>query len=1207
MNKHPSLALSNTLAWGAMQIAGVYLLVGGLWILFSDQAAARIALNQQMFTIISLYKGWGYVLVTAFLLYLLIRRHTSALRANEEQLRRVIDAMPIFISYVGSDRRYRFTNQMYKERYDDPAEGKHVEEVMGKAAYRAVSKYVDRVLTGEVTSYETEVPYQDKELFLSATYIPDIGTDGQVKGFFVMAQDRTAQREAEEEYRLWADAFESCYHGIAIADPHTNRIAVCNPAFASLHKSRVEDIVGSAILSLYAPADHELVRHNIQRADQIGHARYEAHMTRKDGSIFPVQMDIVSVLGEDGEFLHRVLTAQDISERKLAEENLRKNEERYRYLFENNPHPMWTYDLQTLAFLDVNEAAVQKYGYSRSEFLRMTIADIRPPEDVERLKEHLSQPRPALQRSGDWRHRLKDGTVIDVEITSHIIEIEDREAALVVAQDVTERKQAEEALRQSEAQLSGIFNSAMDAIISTDADQRILIFNPAAEAMFKCKQSEVIGQTLDRFLPERFREIHRRHVDNFGQTGITKRAMKGSAVVFGQRSSGEEFPCEASISQIDIAGKKIYTVILRDFSERMKAEEVLRQSEERFASVFRSSPTPIALTRLADGKIMDVNEAFCQLFGYSHEEIVGRTSLDVGIANPESRQKAVEMLKEKGAIRNLEQKARNRDGTLLDILKSVENINVNGEQYALTTLIDITRRKQAEEYLRRFELLSEHSRDIILFMDREDGRILEANAAAVHTYGYSREELLSLTVRDLRARDTLGLTGAQMAQADAGGLLFETVHQRKDGTTFPVEVSSQGATIGGVRTLISIVRDITGRKQIEKALQAAHDELELKVQERTAALSEANALLQALMDNMPDHIYFKNLQSRFIRTSRSQANMLGLSNPAEVIGKSDFDFFPHAARSYGEEQEVMSSGKPLIDLEEWVVWPDGRETWVSTTKMPLRNAEGQTIGIFGISHDVTERKRTEQEIKQLNADLEKQAEKLQAANKELEAFSYSVSHDLRAPLRAIDGYTRILVEDYESSLDAEGKRVCAIISREARRMGQLIDDLLAFSRLGRKEMYASKIDMRGMAVSVLNELLKEDERARLDFQIGKLPTARGDSSLIRQVWFNLLANAIKFTSRKERALIEIGSKTNKNELIYYVRDTGAGFDMEYANKLFGVFQRLHSESEFDGTGVGLAIIQRIIHRHEGRVWAEGEVGKGAAFYFALPRKEVHHE
>jgi PAS domain S-box-containing protein len=361
------------------------------------------------------------------------------------------------------------------------------------------------------------------------------------------------------------------------------------------------------------------------------------------------------------------------------------------------------------------------------------------------------------------------------------------------------------------------------------------------------------------------------------------------------------------------------------------------------------------------------------------------------------------------------------------------------------------------------------------------------------------------------------------------------------------------------------------------------------------------------MDTMPDQIYFKDMQGRFIRNSRSQASLLGLNDPAQAIGKTDFDFFPHAARSYAEEQEVMRSGKPLIDFEEWVVWPDGRESWVSTTKVPLRNSDGKTIGIFGISRDITERKRAEQAIRQLNSDLEEQTIQLQASNKELEAFSYSVSHDLRAPLRAIDGYTRILVEDYEANLDAEGKRVCGVISAEARRMGQLIDDLLAFSRLGRKEIYSSNIDMKALVVSVLNDLLKDEDRARIDFHITRLPPTHADASLMRQVWVNLLSNAIKFTSKKERAMIEVGSKSSKDEIVYYVRDTGAGFDMEYANKLFGVFQRLHGESEFEGTGVGLAIVQRIIRRHGGHVWAEGEVDKGATFYFALHRKESHHE
>ena len=396
--------------------------------------------------------------------------------------------------------------------------------------------------------------------------------------------------------------------------------------------------------------------------------------------------------------------------------------------------------------------------------------------------------------------------------------------------------------------------------------------------------------------------------------------------------------------------------------------------------------------------------------------------------------------------------------------------------------------------------------------------------------------------------------------------------------------------------------DITELKKAEEALQSAHDELEFKVQERTAALSQANTLLQALMDYMPDHIYFKDTESRFIRNSKSQANMLGLNDSTQIVGKTDFDFFPHAMQAYAEEQEVMRSGQPLVDFEEQVVWPDSRETWVSTTKVPLRNTEGQIIGIFGISRDITERKRVEQSIQQLNADLKKQAAQLEAANKELEAFSYSVSHDLRAPLRAIDGFTRILLEDYEPLLDEEGKRVGEIIRREAQHMGKLIDDLLAFSRLGRKEMHFTKIDMKAMASSVFDELMTTENTGCIDFHVHRLPSTAGDPVLIRQVWVNLLSNAIKFSSKKEQAVIEVGSKHSEDEHIYYVRDTGAGFEMEYMDKLFGVFQRLHGEKEFEGTGVGLAIVKRVINRHDGRVWAEGEVGKGATFYFALPRK-----
>ncbi|MBM4278483.1 MAG: HAMP domain-containing protein [Deltaproteobacteria bacterium] len=227
---------------------------------------------------------------------------------------------------------------------------------------------------------------------------------------------------------------------------------------------------------------------------------------------------------------------------------------------------------------------------------------------------------------------------------------------------------------------------------------------------------------------------------------------------------------------------------------------------------------------------------------------------------------------------------------------------------------------------------------------------------------------------------------------------------------------------------------------------------------------------------------------------------------------------------------------------------------------------------------------------------------LEAANKELEAFSYSVSHDLRAPLRAIDGFSRVILEDYTDKLDDEGKRYLNIIGSNTKKMGQLIDDLLLFSRLGRQELRASGIDMGKLAKAVSEELKLAVPERKLKFTINTLIPAQGDQAMIRQVFVNLLSNAVKFTRPKENSVIEVGGSNEGDENIYYVKDNGVGFDMQYVNKLFGVFQRLHSSEEFEGTGVGLAIVQRIIHRHGGRVWVEGKVNGGATFYFTLPNR-----
>jgi PAS domain S-box-containing protein len=272
----------------------------------------------------------------------------------------------------------------------------------------------------------------------------------------------------------------------------------------------------------------------------------------------------------------------------------------------------------------------------------------------------------------------------------------------------------------------------------------------------------------------------------------------------------------------------------------------------------------------------------------------------------------------------------------------------------------------------------------------------------------------------------------------------------------------------------------------------------------------------------------------------------------------------------------------------------------------IQDWRGRIASQVIVLRDITERKEAEKKIHEWNIELERRVvertEELAKVNKDLEAFAYSISHDLRAPLRVINGYTSILYEDYGTFLDAEGKRLCTVIHKKTRFMQQLIDDILSLSRSGRVEMRITRINMEKLANSVFQELTSPEDRERIDFHVIGLPQAFGDPALIHQVWMNILSNAIKYTTIREQAIIQVtGAETGK-EIIYTVKDNGTGFDMNYVDKIFSAFQRLHDEKDFPGTGVGLAIVQRIIQRHEGRVWAEGKDDQGATFYFSLPKK-----
>lgn len=302
------------------------------------------------------------------------------------------------------------------------------------------------------------------------------------------------------------------------------------------------------------------------------------------------------------------------------------------------------------------------------------------------------------------------------------------------------------------------------------------------------------------------------------------------------------------------------------------------------------------------------------------------------------------------------------------------------------------------------------------------------------------------------------------------------------------------------------------------------------------------------------------------------------------------------------ETKAGKYNKSRIDFR--VTDPSGRVRYIRSQLEVKRNDQGLPILVTGFNQDVTEVKLAEQEIKQLNESLEKKIEErtaqLTELNKELETFSYSVSHDLRSPLKIINGYTSILSKKYSQALDTDGKELLEEVKKYSLRMARMIDDVLQFSRTGRVNLSVKTVDMNAIVAIVLQELDANTSNQDKKITVHHLPEARCDVQLIKQVWINLLSNALKYTGKTEFPEIEIGSTINNTETVYYVKDNGVGFNMKYAQKLFGVFQRLHRIDEFDGTGVGLAIAHRIITKHGGRIWAEAEENKGATFYFTLP-------
>lgn len=369
----------------------------------------------------------------------------------------------------------------------------------------------------------------------------------------------------------------------------------------------------------------------------------------------------------------------------------------------------------------------------------------------------------------------------------------------------------------------------------------------------------------------------------------------------------------------------------------------------------------------------------------------------------------------------------------------------------------------------------------------------------------------------------------------------------------------------------------------------------LQLHRQQRELMEKNQALEnyaLLINNSADLICIINGNSfRFEEVNDAVHSLLGYTVP-EMKGSSLLNYLSEEGQA--RVKQLAATYQPEFLFEALMYTKKNEPRYFSWNVVHKHNLW------FAIGRDITRQKKADFEIKELNRNLERNVAQLQLTNKELEAFSYSVSHDLRAPLRSINGYAQMIQEDHAHGFNDEAKRMLNVISKNAQKMGMLIDDLLAFSRMGRKEITRVPVEFNKLVEPIIAEL-KNNTPEKTKITVHALHNTQGDPSLLSQVYMNLISNAIKYSAKKEAAEVEIGADEKEDEIIYYVKDNGAGFDMQYAHKLFGVFQRLHSNEEFEGTGVGLAIVQRIIVKHGGKVWAEAKPGEGAIFYFSLPK------
>jgi PAS domain S-box-containing protein len=995
---------------------------------------------------------------------------------------------------------------------------------------------------------------------------------------FIFARDRAGRFTLAN--RAVADAYGTTVEAL-LGRTHTE----CHPNPDEVAHFRRDD------LEVMDTGREKLV---LEEAFTDAHGRKRWVQTVKRGITSP-DGTVESVLG----------VATDVTERKQAADALRASEERLRTLAEAVPIGIFLAD----------PAGRNLYTNRRWTEICGTV----DPES-ETIAWQAIHPDDRVYVADVWRRATAHGESYDLEFRLmaasgalrwvHIVGMPFQPPGGTVSgyvgsvQDVTQRKTVEEEIRALNTDLErrvdertqeltttyrfqrAILDSAPGLIVGTDLRGLVQSFSAGAERMLGWRSEEVIGRATP-FLWHDADEIRGRAAELSSERGYPIEPTpdvlmppEGSAIL--QREwtfvarDGRRIPVLLTVAALsDEEGIRTgYLGVAIDVGDRIRAE----QERDRFFAL------AIDLFCIAgtDGYFKRVNAAFTTVLGYTAEELYAQPFLD--FVHPDDlgvTMSQLEKLASGERVLHIENRYRRKDGTWRWL--SWRSVSEGTEIYA--TARDVTELKATLETLRQ---TTEELRDLYDHAPcgyhslNAEAVFMRINETELGWLGYTRDELVGRrSFRELlthASRHVFDDSFLQLKEVGSvRGLELEVV--RKDGSVLPVLLSATAIkdAESGFVVSRSTMFDISERRATEESMRRF----------RTALDSSADALFLIDRGTM-----------RFVDVNTTACTSVGYSRE-ELLNMGPHDIEPRWTREAlaSRFDEIIASAEHRGTIETVHRRRDGTEFPVEVRLTTLVSGGGNTM--IATAWDVTERRRAEAEVAELNHALEARAGELEAANRELESFSYCVSHDLRAPLRAIDGFARILDKEQGPRLDPSGHRRLDVIRENTGRMSALIDALLALSRVGRKPLASITVDMTSLAHEVADEARRGDPDRRVSVMVGALPDAHGDPTLLRQVLVNLIGNAFKYPRRVDTPHVDVGSVEHDGTTVYFVRDNGAGFDMQHASKLFRSFERLHGPDEFDGIGIGLALVARIVERHGGRVWAEARVNEGATFFFTL--------